>query len=127
MRRVLTWLVLATLCVQQFVCCAESCESCAATAEPQHESPCQHDGHDHAPPLPDGDGSSHHLCVATHLFYLKSGATPGIGGDTAYGLMAPHEVVRDVPQALHLSEAVARSVPPPAALRLRAALSVWLI
>lgn len=128
MRTAFTWLVLANLFAQQFVCCAESCASDPAPAELDAKSPCGHEGHNHdsGPSLPDGDPSSHHLCVATHLFYLRTDA--GMGMPAAPILLSSFDLVSDALRGLPGRANVAsHSVSPPPASRLRAALSVWTI
>jgi hypothetical protein len=129
-RTALTWLVLTNLGLQQFVCCAESCDASPALVESHLESTCGHAGHDHDPvaPLSDGDPSSHHLCVATHLFYLRTDATLGIGLDASPAMLSSFDAVSaPLLDATRGGDVVSRCVPPLPALRLRAVLSVWMI
>lgn len=127
MRSALTLLMLVNLCVQQFVCCAESCGTCGEPAEPQHVASCEHDAHehDHHPQLPAGDDSSHHLCVATHLFYLRAAI---VDLDAAHAIVSHLDIaLPQMSDSFNTIDVVSCSVPPPAALRTRAVLGVWTI
>lgn len=132
-----TLLALACFLPQQFMCCAESCNNCAEPTvahdrgDNDHgdEVPCEHHGdHEHEVP-PTSPDQSHHLCVATHLFYVTNSdlAAPVPDLHSIQAVLSVWNALVD--RHLDSPEAViaSLSVPPPAAQRLRAALSVWTI
>ena len=129
MRLALTMLVLACFLMQQFSCCPDCCAACD---EDQHaaEPACpDHDHHDEdESPAPDHD-SHHHLCVATHLFYLTDGdCLPDLPDFDVWQIRAPAS--DDAMQRLTAdptAAAAARALASPVAGRVRAALQVWLI
>jgi len=131
MRTWFTLLALACFVPQQFTCCAQSCGTCAdSTDEHEAESPCEHDGeHGHESPLPTHDHSSHHLCVATHLFYLTRSDDGSSSPDLSLNPVVLPVLDAAVDQQLTSPRAViaSLSVRPPAPQRLRAVLGVWVI
>ncbi|WLD13577.1 hypothetical protein [Planctellipticum variicoloris] len=129
-----TWFtVLALICFvpQQFTCCAESCESCEESVEAQEaKSACENHGdHDHESSFPARDGTSHHLCVATHLFYLAQGDADSLLLDLSLSQAVLPRLEAAVDQRLCKSFAAIAgySVRPPAPRRQRAVLGVWVI
>lgn len=133
MRVWFTLLALACFVPQQFHCCVQSCGPCIEPHDESHakRSSC---GHDHRPQNPDSpsvpqDHSSHHLCVATHLFYLArtdaDSPLPDLSGIDAV-LPLPETVVdrqRGDPRVVLASH----SVPPLRVGQIRALHGVWLI
>ena len=127
MRLLLIATVLAGFIAQQFSCCGEHCSACAETetAEQHHE----HDGDDHKHESPSSSHGPHHLCVATHLFYVGQAPSVPVTPD-----FSSWQVVI-APQQAGLGEyrtgtnvvLSSLSLPPPTAHRLRAALHVWVI
>ncbi len=138
MRTWLTFLALATFLPQQFTCCVEACSACGVPEEcPAERSPCQHHGHDHdghdhedgeSPPLQPG-GTSHHLCVGTHLFYLASSHSSA--AVPSFSLW--HPVVPEQRSVLHWDRSraglqwIQAELPLPDNLRLRTRLNVWIV
>lgn len=131
MRTWLTYLALACFLPQQFTCCSESCGPCLKTAESHEaESSCEHHGeHGHETPSSPHDHSSHHLCVATHLFYLARSDSGSRLPDLScvYAVLPFQDAVIDLQTDSPRAVMASHSVPPPAVGKLRAVLSVWII
>jgi hypothetical protein len=127
--------LLALLCFvpQQFTCCAQSCGACTEPCEESHEtaSTCDHDHgeHDHEAPSTPHDHSSHHLCVATHLFYLVRTDAGSQLPDLCWthAVLPAQEAVVDLQFDRPLEVMASHSVSPHTAGHLRALLSVWII
>ncbi|HUQ70462.1 MAG TPA: hypothetical protein VM165_13105 [Planctomycetaceae bacterium] len=130
MRTWFTLLALTGFLPQQFTCCAQSCGPCAESVDAHEaESPCEHHGdHDHDFPVPSHD-APHHLCVATHLFYLTRSDTGSLLPDLSLNYVAVPALDAVLDQPLHSPSAVraSLSVRPSAAQRLRAVLNVWIV
>lgn len=115
--------------MQQFVCCAAAC-ACDASTNSEQAPPiqacCHH--HHHAPEQPAEPVSSHHLCVATHLFFIERVAVAEI--DPLAGPILAAALPLDPLAVIELREPQVRgsitehSWSPPALAR-RAALGVW--
>ncbi len=126
-----TLLALACFVPQQFVCCAQSCGPCVE-AEDAHEaeSSCGHHGeHSHETPSAPHEHSSHHLCVATHLFYLASSDAGSQLPDLSWihAILPMQEAVVDLQFGGPRAVMASHSVPPPDAGQVRALLSVWIL
>ncbi|MDX1967086.1 MAG: hypothetical protein SFV23_07950 [Planctomycetaceae bacterium] len=133
-RSVRTWftlLALACFLPQQFTCCVESCGTCAQPVDAHgEESVCDHhEDHDHDLPDPGHDHSSHHLCVATHLFYVTTSNMSLWSPDMSLNHAVPPVLDAAVDQQLTSPSAVIAwlSARSPAPQRLRAVLGVWVI
>lgn len=129
MRAAFTLLMLANLFAQLFVCCAESCNTCVDPAESEDVPCCRHEGHEHGHPTqapPDQD-SSHHLCVATHLLYVRASVV-GFSLDVSHAIVSNFDVAcPEISDSLNTIDVVSCCVSPPSSLRVRAALGVWTI
>lgn len=133
-RFVRTWTtLLALICFvpQQFTCCAQSCGTCVET-EDAHEtgSPCEdHGEHDQGAPSVPHDHSPHHLCVATHLFYLSRSDADSQLPDLnwIHAILAIQDAVVDLQSGSPHALMASHSVPLPAAGQVRALLGVWII
>jgi len=125
-----TLLALACFLPQQFMCCAQSCGPCAEAADVHEaESPCEHHGdHDHESPVPSRD-APHHLCVATHLFYLARSETASLSPDLrlVQAVLPVLDVAADRQSGGSTAVTAALSVRPPSPQRLRAVLGVWVV
>lgn len=122
-----TLLILLHFIAQQFVCCVESCNTCSDTVEPLAlvcRDCCEHEhGYDSQPPVE--GGSSHHLCVATHLFYLPA---PHLELDRCCDAWSPlYLPMSQMVDEQSSIEATSYSVPPPKTACNRAELGVWTI
>jgi hypothetical protein len=129
-----TWFTLLALTCflpQQFTCCVQQCGTCVdSTAAHVAESPCEHHhDHHHDVPLPLSDHSPHHLCVATHLFYLAPGNAGALRFDLNVGeVVLPTFVeVVDLQGNTRSGVIASLSVPSPDPQRLRAVLGVWVV
>ena len=115
--------------MQQFVCWPATCASSPATTieqTPPAKTCCGH--HHHAPDQPSEPESSHHLCVATHLFFIERVADAEIdpfGGPmlTADLPLCTRAVVAPR-EPLQRGSIDAEAWSPPAHAR-RSALGVW--
>ena len=134
MRLSLTILVLTGFVLKQFSCCEESCAPCAQADDANVAQPVgpghSHDHpHEHESPAP--GGGSHHLCVATHLFYVthenKLPRLPGFSVWVAACLLGDASLVRISANSSNTALDFHTLQPPRAALRLRAKLNVWVI
>ena len=125
------WSIVALIgfVMQQFVCCAATCASGPVTTVEQ-TSPvktcCGH--HHHAPKQPAEPESSHHLCVATHLFFIERVADaefdhfggPLLTADRPVCLLSA--IVQREPS---LCGSIGVEARPPSAHSRRALLGVW--
>ncbi len=131
MRTWFTLLALACFLPQQFTCCAQSCATCVEPEETHEEgSSCEHHGeHGHEAPSAPHDHSSHHLCVATHLFYLARSDAGSQLPDLSWihAILPIQEAVVDLHFGSPRVVMASHSVPPPEAGEARALLSVWII
>lgn len=94
------------------------------------KSACENHGdHDHESSFPARDGTSHHLCVATHLFYLAQGDADSLLLDLSLSQAVLPRLETAVDQRLCKSFAAIAgySVRPPAPQRQCAVLGVWVI
>ncbi len=94
------------------------------------DSPCEHhEEHDDETPSSPRDHSSHHLCVATHLFYLARSDAGSQLPDLSwvYAVFPLLDAVIDLRVDNPVAVMASHSVPPPTADQLRAFLSVWII
>jgi len=125
-----TLLALVGFLPQQFTCCGQSCSPCAeVTAARDLQSPCEHHGdHDHESPVPVHD-APHHLCVATHLFYLSRSETASLSPDLSLvqAVLPVLDAVANQQSGGSIAVTAALSVRPPAPQRLRAVLGVWVV
>ena len=126
-----TLLALACFVPQQFTCCAQSCGACVEIEE-SHESSstCEHDcEHSHETPSAPHDHSSHHLCVATHLFYLASSDASSQLPDLSWinAILPMQDAVVDLQFGRPRAIMASHSVPPHNAAQVRALLSVWIL
>lgn len=123
------WIVIVALSgivSQLFTCCADDCGAhitSAVTEEDEHD--CAHHHEDSTLP----SHEEHHLCVATHVFYVLRGHddAPQPSWNTLDVALPVAEIKLDSNQMAGESGVLARSAPPLAALRLRAGLGVWTI
>ncbi len=131
MRAWFTLLALACFVPQQFACCAQACDT-YVKAEVVHEteSPCEHhEGHGHEAPSTPHDHSPHHLCVATHLFYVSRSDAGSQLPDLSWihAILPMQDAVVDLQFGSPRTIMASHSVPPPHAGQLRALLSVWIL
>lgn len=126
MRLLLIAIMLVGFVAQQFSCCGEHCSACADTEVAGHDH--EHDGDDHEHESSSSSHGPHHLCVATHLFYVGQApsvpVTPDFGSWQA--VIIPQQTGFGDATGTH-AEFSSLSLPPPTAHRLRAALHVWVI
>ncbi|OYW25095.1 MAG: hypothetical protein B7Z55_00300 [Planctomycetales bacterium 12-60-4] len=94
------------------------------------DSPCEHHGgHDGETPSSPRDHSSHHLCVATHLFYLARSDAGSQLPDLSwvYAVFPLLDAVIDLQVESPRAIMASHSVVPTAASQLRAVLGVWIV
>ena len=127
------WIVIIALAgfvPQLFVCCAQDCGACTDPAMTDDKHQCHHheDGEDE-PAGSSHDDHSHHLCVATHLFYVvrahDDAPQPDLNSLEAVPSMAV--VAADATLIVAQCKNHSFSLSPPTALQLRAELGVWTI
>lgn len=77
---------LAGFVMQQFVCCAATCAEppLLSIEQPAPVSTCC-GHHHHGPEQPQEPEPAHHLCVATHLFFIERVTPTEFAGDHASG------------------------------------------
>ncbi|OYW20426.1 MAG: hypothetical protein B7Z55_07280 [Planctomycetales bacterium 12-60-4] len=126
--------VLGCFLSQQFLCCGADCSMCAESEHHagatsccghHHESPT--DDHDEPASLP--EHSPHHLCVATHVFYVlrdhQDETPPNVANWVA--LAPATDFLHPQPACCSGQNLAEGDHSPPDPRQVRALLSVWVI
>lgn len=123
-------IALAGFVPQLFVCCAGDRGASAdpAVAVEEHSCSHHHDGEDEPTESPHHD-HPHHLCVATHLFYVVRvhDAAPQPSLNLLEAVRPVAEVATDAKSLVGQTGTFSFTASPPSALKLRAELGVWTI
>ena len=129
MRSMFTILVLICFVLRHFSCCAECCDSCANANEAKVDCPIHQHDHDHEHEVPAPADGSHHICMATHLFFLTHGKSlPPLPDFSVWDAVSPSiDASLDRRSANPIDTLGLHSLPPRAAQRMRAVLSVWVV
>lgn len=137
MFRFVVLLTLAAQTLQLFACCENCCADTSAATDPVAEAPkcCHHHACDSRQETPDvprrpaHPEDSHHVCLATHVFYVRDarGGTAEATGELEFALLPAVATPRlsPVPHVEPSGQRALRLVPLAAALR--AALGVYLL
>lgn len=137
MFRFVALLTLVAQMLQLFACC----ERCCADGEPPTAAPavasrcCQHDHgcrREASPPSPEAPpprDDSHHVCLATHVFYVREGrGNAAQDSGQLKQALAPVAMIRTPCVATAVDLRGSRDVPPPvSAAARRAARGVYLL
>lgn len=126
-----TWIVMIALAgflPQLFSCCALECGECTEPAFADDEHCCHHQ-HDTKPVRSPQPEPSHHLCVATHLFYVVRGdvAAPQLDWNAYAGVLPVAGDAVDSTQLAAQTRNVSVSLRLRSALRCRAESGVWIL
>ncbi|WLD11671.1 hypothetical protein [Planctellipticum variicoloris] len=97
MFRFVVLLTLVAQTLQLFACCESCCADASAATAPVAEAPkCCHHHHDkspneapNAPRQPAHPDDSHHVCLATHVFYVRDarGGAAAATGELQFALL----------------------------------------
>lgn len=130
MRWSFTILVLTCFGLKQFSCCGEHCVPCANAEDAHAAKPgCASHAHEHEHESPAPADGSHHICVATHLFYLShDNSLPLLPDFSVWEAVSPLLDSHRHRQAANPGEIPGTyGLPPHNSQRLRAVLNVWVI
>lgn len=129
MQLLLIAIMLVGFVSQQFSCCGEHCSACADAEITGYEHEHDGDDHEHEHESPSSSHGPHHLCVATHLFYVGQAPNVPVTPDLSIWQATIFPQQTGLGEYRSVTNAVlsSMSLPPPTAHRLRAALQVWVI